>query len=134
MHEHADSKPWWPLVTGCAIEHYTSREAALAREQFVIERHRPVFNIQHNPDGSLPLEEKIRMVAGWTATVPLPAAGVTENERKRRRQRYAALTSEQKKTEPCVECGMRPDPRGRGTCPSCIATLANPRRGVLTAE
>jgi excinuclease UvrABC nuclease subunit len=130
MHEHADSKPWWPLVAGCAIEHYTSRTAALAREKFVIERYRPVFNVQHNPDGSLPLEEKIQKAVGWTAQSPVPAAGVTAKERKRRRQRYAALTSEQKKTEPCVECGMRPDPRGRGTCPSCRAQEGWTRRGL----
>ena len=34
-HEHARSKDWWPLTTGCHIEHFESRDAALAREAYL---------------------------------------------------------------------------------------------------
>lgn len=47
-HEHAETKEWWPLCTGCAIEHYPTREAALTREEQLIKRYLPPFNTVHN--------------------------------------------------------------------------------------
>lgn len=45
-HEHARSKRWWDLTTGCHIEHYATRTEALAREAFLIAAYKPPFNTQ----------------------------------------------------------------------------------------
>jgi len=71
MHEHADSKAWWHLATGCTIEHYLEREDALARERYLIETWRPPFNNQHNPDRDTPVPERM-------ATLPSGARIPTE--------------------------------------------------------
>lgn len=45
-HEHAKSKDWWSQTTGCHIEHFASREDALARESYLIAAYKPPFNTQ----------------------------------------------------------------------------------------
>lgn len=120
MHEHADSKPWWPLVTGCAIEHFGTREDALAREKDIISRYRPAFNYQHNPDRDRTMEEKVAKTGGAPRRagtfVPEYAGLATLKERRRF---FYSLTPEQKKLFPCIECGMRASMNGRPTCASC---------------
>lgn len=131
MHEHADSKPWWPLVTGCAIEHYGSREDALARERECIQRFRPAFNFQHNPDRDLPYEAKVAKVGGARS---VPGVFIPEyaglRTLKDRRRFFYTLSPEQKRLFPCVQCGMRASMHGRPSCASCrtapkTATLRN---------
>jgi predicted GIY-YIG superfamily endonuclease len=48
--QHAVTAGWWPHVRSQDVEHLDTREAALRREKWLIERHRPPFNIQHHPD------------------------------------------------------------------------------------
>lgn len=45
-HEHARSKDWWHLTTGCHIEHYATRDEALAREAYLIAAYKPPHNTQ----------------------------------------------------------------------------------------
>lgn len=59
LHEHADSKPWWEIATGCTLEHFETREQALAREEQLIRRYCPPYNYQHNPERALPLKERV---------------------------------------------------------------------------
>jgi hypothetical protein len=47
--QHAVTAEWWPHVSAQDVEHLSTREAALKREKWLIERHRPPFNRQHNP-------------------------------------------------------------------------------------
>lgn len=46
--EHDKSKPWWPHVVRQEVDHLPDRDAALACERELIERHTPPFNVQHN--------------------------------------------------------------------------------------
>lgn len=48
--QHNADKVWWPFVAQQEIEHLESRDAAAAREIELIRRHRPPFNVQHNPE------------------------------------------------------------------------------------
>lgn len=48
--QHNASKEWWPFVSEQVVEHCDSREEAHACEVDLIQRFRPPFNIQHNPD------------------------------------------------------------------------------------
>lgn len=45
-HEHARTKDWWPETTGCAIEHYETRDEALERESYLIATYKPPHNTQ----------------------------------------------------------------------------------------
>jgi hypothetical protein len=47
--QHAVTADWWPYVSTQDVEHLPTREAALKREKWLIEHHRPPFNRQHNP-------------------------------------------------------------------------------------
>ncbi len=49
QHEHNGDKDWWPLVDQQMVEHYPTREKALARETYLIGRYRPPFNTAQNP-------------------------------------------------------------------------------------
>jgi predicted GIY-YIG superfamily endonuclease len=44
MLQHAREKGWWPQVDHIQIEHFESRDEALAREAEVIAERRPPFN------------------------------------------------------------------------------------------
>lgn len=131
MHEHADDKPWWPLVTGCSIEHYATRDEALAREAFMIRSYRPAFNFQHNPDRGLSADEKIARCGGAPKLGVVQVAGDLRHDLKERRRFFYTLTPEQRKVYPCVVCGVRPG-GGRPSCPSCLAE-DKAAREVLTA-
>lgn len=48
--QHNDDKEWWPFVSAQKIEHCQSAEIALDREKALIQKYRPPFNKQHNPD------------------------------------------------------------------------------------
>jgi predicted GIY-YIG superfamily endonuclease len=48
--EHNRHASWWPYVSRQEVEHLDTRPAALRRERELIIRHRPPFNVQHNPD------------------------------------------------------------------------------------
>lgn len=109
LHEHADSKPWWHLATGCTLEHYTSRDEALAREAALIEAHRPPYNFQHNPDRGKSLSE--RTVRLGAATPRLGGANIKE-----RRQAWYATPKEMRESMPCVRCQKRPGVTG----PECL--------------
>jgi hypothetical protein len=49
-HEHASFKEWWPFVASQQVEHFPTREIALANERITIQTYRPPFNKQHNID------------------------------------------------------------------------------------
>lgn len=48
--EHNISKDWWGFVSRQEVRHFPSREGALTEERMLIRKHRPPFNVQHNPD------------------------------------------------------------------------------------
>jgi hypothetical protein len=48
--QHNSQAEWWPFVSTQEVEHVGSRPAALHRERELIERFRPPFNREHNPD------------------------------------------------------------------------------------
>lgn len=48
--EHNKTKEWWGFVTRQEVEHYETRQKALAREATLIAHHSPPFNIQQNPN------------------------------------------------------------------------------------
>lgn len=134
-HEHADSKPWWPLVTGCAIEHYATRDEALAREAFLIRSYRPAFNFQHNPDRGLSAEEKIARCGGMPGLNTMPdllGNGAVRRALKERRRFFYTLTPEQRKIHPCVQCGLLPG-RGRPLCTPCLEA-DKAARAAITAS
>lgn len=43
--EHARTKSWWPLAFTCRLEHYPTREQALARELYLIAKFQPEYNV-----------------------------------------------------------------------------------------
>jgi predicted GIY-YIG superfamily endonuclease len=51
---HSADKPWWTEVARIEIEHYPTREAALAAERAEIKARRPRWNIIHNHDHPAP--------------------------------------------------------------------------------
>ena len=51
--EHNKSKEWWPHVARQEIDHFATREEALAEERRLIGTHLPPFNRQHNPQHEL---------------------------------------------------------------------------------
>jgi predicted GIY-YIG superfamily endonuclease len=48
--EHNRRAEWWPFVRTQSVEHFPTRDEALAAERRIIETERPPFNAQHNPD------------------------------------------------------------------------------------
>ncbi|YCK35166.1 hypothetical protein ACNF49_14085 [Actinomadura sp. ATCC 39365] len=111
-HEHAESKPWWPLTTGCTIEHYPNRDEALAREADLIRRFRPPFNQQHNPDRGKPIEER-------TANIGRPLQTYSgDASLKARKRAWYELPRHLRRVAPCVSCGDRPGGDGP-TCLNC---------------
>lgn len=77
--QHNFDKAWWKFVASQEIDHYSSRDAARVNEINLINRFRPPFNRQHNPDykainayylslvgcgdtQNLPLAERLRLV------------------------------------------------------------------------
>lgn len=66
--EHQD-KAWWPYVARQTVEHFPSRESAMAAEAAAIRAHQPPFNTQHNPG-------RDDMLAAYAAVRDLPAGDV----------------------------------------------------------
>lgn len=112
LHEHAESKPWWHLATGCTLEHFTSRDEALRREAELISRYRPPYNTQHNPERNRPLaeraQERLRVAPRHLDQRPRVV--------KQRRAAWYELPRERRLVEPCVICGERPGV----TAPTCL--------------
>lgn len=124
LHEHADSKPWWHLATGCTLEHYPSREQALEREAYLIRTFRPPFNHQHNPDRHKPIEERLPVGAQATRDdLPGVSSLLPQQRLKDRRQAWYRLSKAHRRIAPCVRCGQRPGITG----PECL----NCRQGLL---
>lgn len=109
-HEHAKTKDWWPLVTGSTVEHFATREEALEREAELIQRHRPLANIQHNRPRvkSIVIERPREVSRADSKRVPKEVI-----------RAWYALSPEEKRVTPCVECGQRPGVRG----PRCMVCL-----------
>lgn len=111
-HEHADTKDWWELAVGCSLEHYPTREAALDRERELIERYRPPYNFQHNPERNLPLAERTGLNNRQQQDRAIGGAGVKE----RKRAWYRATPTERALMS-CAVCRQRPPVNG----PSCMS-------------
>lgn len=47
MYNHARMSEWWRQVITISLEHYPSREDAMAAEARAIHREKPIYNIQH---------------------------------------------------------------------------------------
>lgn len=50
-----DGKPWWPRVVRSTMEHFDTREAALAAEAAAIITEGPLHNVVHNRNPGVPL-------------------------------------------------------------------------------
>lgn len=48
--EHNKRARWWPYVVRQEVDHFETRDQALAHEKALIFQYRPPFNTQHNPD------------------------------------------------------------------------------------
>jgi predicted GIY-YIG superfamily endonuclease len=118
LHEHADSKPWWHLATGCTLEHFASREAALAREELLIRTFRPPYNSQHNPERAQPVDERARKRLRSAASL-----GVT-GDVKQRRQDWYALSSDERRRAACARCQTRPSGLDGPECLPCRQSRA----------
>lgn len=46
--EHAETQPWWPLVTSVTIEHFASREEVIDAEARAIKLEQPAYNTAGN--------------------------------------------------------------------------------------
>lgn len=123
LHEHADSKPWWHLATGCSLEHYPTREQALERESYLIRTFRPPFNHQHNPDRHKPIEERLPVGVSTKDHVPGVSNLLPQQTLKARRAAWHQLRKSHRLIAPCVRCGQRPGITG----PECL----NCRQEVL---
>lgn len=126
--EHAETKTWWLQTTGCAIEHFASRSAALEREEELIKRYAPPFNTVHNIHKSESLAAYLRLFdssveAPGAMRTNVPLGSLTE----RRRQWYR-LSADDKRSAPCVTCGQRPGTRG----PQCI--VCHPSRSKVVRQ
>ena len=118
--EHAETKSWWPRCTGCAIEHYETRDEALAREEELIKRYKPPFNTVHNDRKQEAMEAFLRN--------PVHRRIATEVSLTKRRREWYLLSEEEKKIAPCVRCGDRPGVRG----PECV--VCKPSRLLKTTS
>lgn len=64
MTSHRREKPWWTLVEHITIEHFDTREEALAAETEAIRTEKPLYNVTHNelvlaPHLSTPTQDEI---------------------------------------------------------------------------
>lgn len=118
-HEHAETKEWWPYCTGCAIEHFATRELALSREEELIKLYSPPFNTVHNSNkaAARALYEERRQLPAIRQRTRSPG-GVVDEELKERRRQWYLLPAHEKRIAPCVRCGERPGVRGP-ECPVC---------------
>src|SRR5664280_15622 len=120
LHEHAESKPWWTLATGCTLEHFSNREDALERERHLIAMFRPPYNQQHNPEAHIPLDERVYKRLILRSNNPIKqaerASSPAEAELRRRRREWHALPKARKRIAPCIRCGQRPGHKG----PECL--------------
>jgi DnaJ-class molecular chaperone len=46
--QHERSKPWWHAVTQIELEHFVTRDEALAAEERAIRVEQPTYNFRHN--------------------------------------------------------------------------------------
>jgi predicted GIY-YIG superfamily endonuclease len=121
LREHADTKVWWPLATGCTLEHFTTREAALEREAELIRAYSPPYNTVHN-------KRKVEARARYDKVAtrqriqvqgrPAPTRSLMRDAR----TNWYSLSAEKKRVAPCIRCGLRPGLTG----PECVA--CRPRR------
>jgi ribosomal protein L32/predicted GIY-YIG superfamily endonuclease len=121
-HEHAETKEWWPLCTGCVIEHFLTRDEALAREKSLIQRHVPPYNTVHNAyrAEARGAYEEIRA----KSTPPIGNSRTTRQtseSRKKQARAWYRLSAEEKVLAPCITCGERPGLHG----PQCAACKPN---------
>lgn len=82
--EHAETKSWWPLTTGSVIEHYPTREMALAREEELIRRYKPPFNTIHN-------DRKAKSLAHYSGKAQHGTPPIGGKSLKQRRAEWYAL-------------------------------------------
>ena len=69
--QHNRDKAWWPHVHSQEVDHFPTRAEALAAEKRLIQKHRPPFNTQHNPDKG-ELGVVYLAYAGRTNSMPSP--------------------------------------------------------------
>lgn len=132
LHEHADSKPWWGLATGCTLEHFPARDAALEREAYLISTFRPPFNTQHNPERTIPVSERAQL--RLRAEV-LGRKQVGDDTLKERRREWLRLSGPERLIAPCISCAQRPGVTGPECIPCRQARQArNGDRGTLASD
>ncbi|MEU6098944.1 GIY-YIG nuclease family protein [Streptomyces sp. NPDC047079] len=122
-HEHAGSKAWWKLATGCTLEHFDTREEALEREAYLIRTYRPPYNQQHNPERSLPIEQRTGMNNRNRPARP-SAPGMKE-----RMRAYYNATPTERASMACAMCQERPPVNG----PCCVACQTARRERTTAA-
>ncbi|MEV5211372.1 GIY-YIG nuclease family protein [Micromonospora sp. NPDC053740] len=54
FHDHRSKKPWWMNSARIEIEHFGTRDEALAAEAQAIRKERPLYNVTHNDLVNLP--------------------------------------------------------------------------------
>ena len=110
--EHARSKTWWSEVAASSVEHYPTRDEALAREQALIQTYRPTHNVVHN--------------GGPAPVVSFPTKMLAATMERQRRRDYYALSNDEKHLAPCVVCGRVTGPKRGPTCDGCMERRNRP--------
>lgn len=80
--QHAGEKPWWGEVAITELEHFATREEALAAERVAIRDEAPLYNVVHsireNQEWVVTLEQRIRMVCSGCGSVIAGESGYLE--------------------------------------------------------
>lgn len=122
--EHAETKIWWPLATGCGLEHFATRDEALARERQLIERYCPPYNTVHNKHKQAALASaEARAQASQSAKTPGRLSAL-----RARRDAWYQLSPQDRLTATCVRCNSRPSGTRGPECHVCRPTRSRVSR------
>lgn len=65
--QHEREKDWWEDVAAATVEHYATRDEALAAERIAIETEGPLYNVEHA--SPTPLNRPARLRLRWSPAV-----------------------------------------------------------------
>jgi len=139
-HEHARSKDWWALTTGCSIEHYATRAKALEREAYLIAAYKPPFNTQGKSRtvtivrlittaDAITVDEQVVMGEAFDRVSDAKAVG----DYKLAIRLWMELPSKYKAIHGCVACRERPGSAGP-MCKPCHNAYVGGRTKQMRRE
>lgn len=140
-HEHARKKDWWPLTTGCTIEHYQTRAEALDREAYLIAAYKPEYNTQGKqrsvtafakPPNAADLitNEQAQQMGKALETL---YALIGQGEWKQAIQQWMQLPKKLKSRTGCIACRERSGSHG-ALCRPCYEMYVNGETRTVRRE